>query len=125
MLIEFVERYQPRRVDPGQRRYRFTLVNDTLESKTFFIEEAVVTQEVPAGETVTIIVNAPVGEYGYGLLETRRPDPSRHRGHQTEELRLLANEVLVFVEQAVARQILLGLRESLTIAGQLGGRWRW
>jgi hypothetical protein len=32
----------------------------------------------------------------------------------------LANEVLVFVEQAVARQILLGLRESLTIAGQLG-----
>ena len=32
----------------------------------------------------------------------------------------MANEVLAFVEQAVARQILLGLRESLTIAGQLG-----
>ena len=32
----------------------------------------------------------------------------------------MANEVSVFVEQAVARQILLGLRESLTIAGQLG-----
>ncbi len=47
----------------------FTLVNQTLESKTFFIEEAAVTQEVPAGETVTIIVNAPVGEYVYGLLE--------------------------------------------------------
>ena len=32
----------------------------------------------------------------------------------------MANEVSVFVERAVARQILLGLRESLTIAGQLG-----
>ena len=32
----------------------------------------------------------------------------------------MANEVGVLVEQAVARQILLGLRESLTIAGQLG-----
>jgi hypothetical protein len=31
-----------------------------------------------------------------------------------------ADEVVVSVEQAVARQILLGLRESLTIAGQLG-----
>jgi hypothetical protein len=32
----------------------------------------------------------------------------------------LADDSLVLVEQAVARQILLGLRESLTIAGQLG-----
>jgi hypothetical protein len=32
----------------------------------------------------------------------------------------MADEVLVRVEQAVARQIQLGLRESLTIAGQLG-----
>ena len=32
----------------------------------------------------------------------------------------MADEVVVSVEQAVARQILLGLRESLTIAGQLG-----
>jgi hypothetical protein len=32
----------------------------------------------------------------------------------------LADDVVVRVEQAVARQILLGLRESLTIAGQLG-----
>jgi hypothetical protein len=32
----------------------------------------------------------------------------------------VAVEVMVSVEQAVARQILLGLRESLTIAGQLG-----
>ena len=31
-----------------------------------------------------------------------------------------ADGVVVAVEQAVARQILLGLRESLTIAGQLG-----
>ena len=31
-----------------------------------------------------------------------------------------ADEGVVSVEQAVARQILLGLRESLTIAGQLG-----
>jgi hypothetical protein len=47
----------------------FTLSNATLETKTFFIEEVAVTQEVPAGETLTIIVNAPVGDYGYGLLE--------------------------------------------------------
>jgi hypothetical protein len=47
----------------------FTLSNPTLETKTFFIEEVAVTQEVPAGETLTIIVNAPVGDYGYGLLE--------------------------------------------------------
>jgi hypothetical protein len=40
-----------------------------LEPRTFFIEEAAVTQEVPAGETVAIIVNVPVGEYVYGLLE--------------------------------------------------------
>jgi hypothetical protein len=32
----------------------------------------------------------------------------------------LGNDVLVPAEQAVARQILLGLRESFTIAGQLG-----
>jgi hypothetical protein len=32
----------------------------------------------------------------------------------------LADDVLGLPEQAVARQILLGLRESLTIAGQLG-----
>jgi len=32
----------------------------------------------------------------------------------------MADDVVVTVEQAVARQILLGLRESLTIAGQLG-----
>ena len=32
----------------------------------------------------------------------------------------MADDVVVSVEQAVARQILLGLRESLTIAGQLG-----
>jgi hypothetical protein len=32
----------------------------------------------------------------------------------------LADDVLVLVEPAVARQLLLGLRESLTIAGQLG-----
>ena len=32
----------------------------------------------------------------------------------------MANEVVVLVEHAVARLILLGLRESLTIAGQLG-----
>jgi hypothetical protein len=32
----------------------------------------------------------------------------------------LANEVVVLVEHAVAQLILLGLRESLTIAGQLG-----
>ncbi len=32
----------------------------------------------------------------------------------------MADDVVVRVEQAVARQILLGLRESLTIAGQLG-----
>jgi hypothetical protein len=32
----------------------------------------------------------------------------------------LTDDDLVSVEQAVARQILLGLRESLTIAGQLG-----
>jgi hypothetical protein len=31
-----------------------------------------------------------------------------------------AGDVVVSAEQAVARQILLGLRESLTIAGQLG-----
>jgi hypothetical protein len=31
-----------------------------------------------------------------------------------------ADDFVVGVEQAVARQILLGLRESLTIAGQLG-----
>ena len=37
-------------------------------------------------------------------------------GHTTG----MADEVVVSVEQAVARQILLGLRESLTIAGQLG-----
>src|SRR5688572_16628651 len=47
----------------------FTLVNQTLETKTLFIEEAAVTQEVPASETVTIIVNAPVGEYVFGLVE--------------------------------------------------------
>jgi hypothetical protein len=33
-----------------------------------------------------------------------------------------ADDVVGSVEQAVARQILLGLRESLTIAGQLGRR---
>ena len=71
VLIEF----QETDINPAEFTIRantdteFTLVNDTLESKTFFIEEAAVTQEVPAGETVTIIVNAPVGEYGYGLLE--------------------------------------------------------
>jgi hypothetical protein len=70
-LIEF----QETDINPAEFTIRantdteFTLVNDTLESKTFFIEEAAVTQEVPAGETVTIVVNAPVGEYGYGLLE--------------------------------------------------------
>ena len=32
----------------------------------------------------------------------------------------MADDVVGSVEQAVARQILLGLRESLTIAGQLG-----
>ena len=32
----------------------------------------------------------------------------------------MADDVMVSVEQEVARQILLGLRESLTIAGQLG-----
>ena len=32
----------------------------------------------------------------------------------------MANEVVVLVEHAVAQLILLGLRESLTIAGQLG-----
>ena len=32
----------------------------------------------------------------------------------------MADDSLVLVDQAVARQILLGLRESLTIAGQLG-----
>jgi hypothetical protein len=32
----------------------------------------------------------------------------------------MADDVVVSVEQAVARQILLGVRESLTIAGQLG-----
>ncbi len=32
----------------------------------------------------------------------------------------MADDVVVAVERAVARQILLGLRESLTIAGQLG-----
>jgi hypothetical protein len=36
----------------------------------------------------------------------------------------IAGNVVVAVEQAVARQILLGLRENLTIASQLGGRWR-
>ncbi len=47
----------------------FLLANLTLETRTFFIEGAAVTQEVPAGETVTIVVNAPVGQYVYGLLE--------------------------------------------------------
>ena len=47
----------------------FLLSNLTLETKTFFIEGAAVTQEVPAGETVSIVVNAPVGDYVYGLLE--------------------------------------------------------
>ncbi|MCC2627127.1 MAG: hypothetical protein K0S14_777 [Thermomicrobiales bacterium] len=47
----------------------FSLANQTLQTMTFFIEGASVTQEVPAGETVTIIVNAPVGEFVYGLLE--------------------------------------------------------
>jgi hypothetical protein len=47
----------------------FLLSNLTLETRTFFIEGAAVTQEVPAGETATIVVNAPVGEYVYGLLE--------------------------------------------------------
>lgn len=32
----------------------------------------------------------------------------------------MADDVVGCVEQAVARQLLLGLRESLTIAGQLG-----
>ena len=32
----------------------------------------------------------------------------------------MADDIVVRVEQAVAWQILLGLRESLTIAGQLG-----
>ena len=32
----------------------------------------------------------------------------------------MADDVVDLVEQAVTRQILLGLRESLTIAGQLG-----
>ena len=32
----------------------------------------------------------------------------------------MADDVVGSMEQAVARQILLGLRESLTIAGQLG-----
>ena len=32
----------------------------------------------------------------------------------------VADDVVISVEQAVAQQILLGLRESLTIAGQLG-----
>jgi hypothetical protein len=32
----------------------------------------------------------------------------------------MADEVVVAVEQAIAWQLLLGLRESLTIAGQLG-----
>jgi hypothetical protein len=32
----------------------------------------------------------------------------------------MADDVVVSVEQAVARQIVLGVRESLTIAGQLG-----
>ena len=32
----------------------------------------------------------------------------------------MADDVLVLLEQAIARQIQLGLRESLTIAGQLG-----
>jgi hypothetical protein len=32
----------------------------------------------------------------------------------------MADDDLVLMEQAVARQIQLGLRESLTIAGQLG-----
>ena len=47
----------------------FLLSNLTGEPKTFFIEDAPVTQEVPAGETVSIVVNAPAGEYVYGLVE--------------------------------------------------------
>jgi hypothetical protein len=37
----------------------------------------------------------------------------------------VADDVAVRVEQSVARQILLGVRESLSIAGQLGNQWRW
>ena len=46
-----------------------TLANLTLEPKTFFIEGLDITQEVPAGETVAIVVNAPLGDYAYGLVE--------------------------------------------------------
>ena len=47
----------------------FTLANLTLEPKTFFIDGLDLSQEVPAGETVAIVVNAPIGEYGYGVVE--------------------------------------------------------
>ncbi len=46
-----------------------TLANLTLEPKTFFIEGLDITQEVPAGETIAITVNAPIGEYDYGIVD--------------------------------------------------------
>ncbi|MBW3634290.1 MAG: cupredoxin domain-containing protein, partial [Chloroflexi bacterium] len=47
----------------------FTLANLTLDDKTFFIDGLDITQEGPAGETVAITVNAPIGEYGYGIVD--------------------------------------------------------
>jgi len=44
-----------------------TLSNLTTNPRVFFIEGLDVRQEVPPGETLSLVVNAPVGEYTYGL----------------------------------------------------------
>lgn len=46
-----------------------TLSNLTTEARTFFIDGLDVSQELPPGETISITVNAPAGEYGYGIVE--------------------------------------------------------
>jgi hypothetical protein len=44
-----------------------TLSNLTTAARVFFIEGLDVREELPPGETLSITVNAPVGEYGYGI----------------------------------------------------------
>jgi hypothetical protein len=62
----------------------FTLANLTLQRRTFFIEATAVTQEVPVGETVAIVVNMPVGDYVYGLLEDEAVAGTLHVVEPTE-----------------------------------------
>jgi len=46
-----------------------TVANLTTDDKTFFIDGLDITEDIPAGETVEITINAPAGEYEYGISD--------------------------------------------------------